>query len=227
MAAFMRFPFVDGCGTGRVRVTPNLPRYLPAVTRILLVRHGQSVWNADGRWQGQADPPLSDVGVDQAAAAADSDVVDGVRALYSSDLERARHTAQLLGVRLSLTPVVDERLRERHAGEWEGCTRVEIDAGWPGYLESGRRPPGYEPDDSVLARVLDALGAIATAHAGDVLVVTHGGVVRTVERHLGGAADGLIPNLGGRWLHHDGTALRLGDRVVLLHPDQVTRPQQI
>ncbi len=211
----------------RVPVLPNLPRYLPAVTRILLVRHGQSVWNADGRWQGQADPPLSDIGVDQAAAAADSDAVDGVRALYSSDLERARHTAQLLGVRLGLAPVVDERLRERHAGDWQGRTRVEIDEGWPGYLESGRRPTGYEPDDSVLARVLDALGTIATAHEGDVLVVTHGGVVRTVERHLGGDADGLIPNLGGRWLHHDGATLELGDRVVLLDPEQVTRPQQI
>jgi probable phosphoglycerate mutase len=195
---------------------------------MLLVRHGQSVWNADGRWQGQADPPLSDLGVDQATAAADADAVDGVRALYASDLDRARHTAQLLGVRLGLAPVVDARLRERHAGEWEGRTRAEIDDGWPGYLRSGRRPVGYEPDESVLRRVLDVLGDIADAHEDDVaLVVTHGGVVRTVERHLGGDADGLIPNLGGRWLEHDGVTLRLGDRVILLDPEQVTRPQQI
>jgi broad specificity phosphatase PhoE len=79
----------------------------------------------------------------------------------------------------------------------------------------------------VLARVLDALTSIASAHEGDVLVVTHGGVVRTVERHLGGEADGLIPNLGGRWLHHDGETVTLGDRVVLLDPAQVTRPEQI
>jgi probable phosphoglycerate mutase len=205
----------------------KLPRYVPAVTRILLVRHGQSIWNADGRWQGQADPPLSDLGVDQAAAAADSEAVDGVRALYSSDLERARHTAQLLGVRLGLDPIVDARLRERHAGGWEGCTRAEIDAGWPGFLASGRRPDGYEADASVLDRVLDALATIASGHDGDVLVVTHGGVVRTVERHLGGDADGLIPNLGGRWLLHDGVVPRLGERVVLLDPDQVTTPEQI
>ena len=64
---------------------------------------------------------------------------------------------ELVGVRLGLASVVDERLRERHAGGWEGRTRAEIDEGWPGYLESGRRPAGYEPDDSVLARVLDAL----------------------------------------------------------------------
>jgi broad specificity phosphatase PhoE len=71
------------------------------------------------------------------------------------------------------------------------------------------------------------LEAIAEAHDGDVLVVTHGGVVRVIERHLDRDADGLIPNLGGRWLDHDGTGLRLGDRVVLLDEDQVTRPQQI
>ena len=59
------------------------------------------------------------------------------------------------------------------------------------------------------------------------LVVTHGGVVRTVERHLGGDADGLIPNLGGRWVLHDGTRPVLGDRIVLLDPDQVTTPEQI
>jgi broad specificity phosphatase PhoE len=75
--------------------------------------------------------------------------------------------------------------------------------------------------------VLDALAALAAAHDGDVLVVTHGGVVRTVERHLGGEADGLIPNLGGRWVGYDGPAPLLGDRVVLLDADQVTRPQQI
>ena len=58
------------------------------------------------------------------------------------------------------------------------------------------------------------------------LVVTHGGVVRVVERHLGGDAEGLIPNLGGLWLEHDGAGLRLGERVVLLDESQVTRPQQ-
>jgi broad specificity phosphatase PhoE len=79
----------------------------------------------------------------------------------------------------------------------------------------------------VLGRVLAALDAIAAMHDGDVLVVTHGGVVRVVERHLGGDADGLIPNLGGRWLEHDGNQLKLGERVVLLDESQVTRPQQL
>jgi probable phosphoglycerate mutase len=195
------------------------------MARILLVRHGQSVWNADGRWQGQADPPLSELGREQAVAAARA--LGMVDAIYASDLERAHHTAELVATQLGADVVVAPNLRERGAGEWEGRTRAEIDEGWPGFLESGRRPEGYEPDDSVLARVLTALEAIAKAHDGDVLVVTHGGVVRVVERHFGGDAEGLIPNLGGLWLDHDDNGLRLGDRVVLLDESQVTTPQQL
>jgi probable phosphoglycerate mutase len=195
------------------------------MARILLVRHGQSEWNASGRWQGQADPPLSELGEEQAVAAARA--LGMVDAIYASDLVRAHHTAQLVAEQLGGDVVVAPNLRERSAGEWEGRTRAEIDEGWPGFLESGRRPEGYEPDDSVLARVLTALGAIAGAHDGDVLVVTHGGVVRVVERHLGGEAEGLIPNLGGLWLEDRGEGLRLGERVVLLDDSQVTRPQQI
>jgi broad specificity phosphatase PhoE len=195
------------------------------MVRILLVRHGQSEWNADGRWQGQADPPLSELGKQQAVAAARA--LGMVDAVYASDLVRAHHTAELVATQLGSDVVLEPRLRERSAGEWEGRTRAEIEAGWPGYLESGRRPPGYEPDDSVLARVVAALDAITTAHDGDVLIITHGGVVRVLERHLGGEGEGLIPNLGGRWLEHDGATLRLGDRVVLLDESQVTRPQQL
>jgi probable phosphoglycerate mutase len=195
------------------------------MARILLVRHGQSEWNADGRWQGQADPPLSELGEEQAVAAARA--LGMVDAIYASDLVRAHHTAELVAAQIGSDVVVAPNLRERNAGEWEGRTRAEIDAGWPGYLESGKRPAGYEPDDSVLERVLTALEAIAGAHEGDVLVVTHGGVVRVVERHLGGDAEGLIPNLGGLWLEHDGAGLRLGDRVVLLDGSLVTRPQQL
>jgi probable phosphoglycerate mutase len=195
------------------------------MARILLVRHGQSEWNASGRWQGQADPPLSELGEDQAVSAARAlGIVD---AIYASDLVRAHHTAELVAAQLGADVAVEPRLRERKAGEWEGRTRAEIDEGWPGYLETGRRPAGYEPDDSVLDRVLAVLDAIAATHDGDVLVVTHGGVVRVVERHLGGDAEGLIPNLGGRWLEHDGNQLKLGERVVLLDESQVTRPQQL
>ncbi len=195
------------------------------MARILLVRHGQSVWNATGRWQGQADPPLSELGREQAVAAARA--LGMVDAIYASDLERAHHTAELVATQLGADVVVAPNLRERSAGEWEGRTRAEIDEGWPGFLESGRRPEGYEPDDSVLARCSLRSRRSRRPHDGDVLVVTHGGVVRVVERHLGGGAEGLIPNLGGLWLDHDDNGLKLGERVVLLDESQVTRPQQL
>ena len=195
------------------------------MARILLVRHGQSEWNASGRWQGQADPPLSELGEEQAVAAARS--LGMVDAIYASDLVRAHHTAALVASQLGADVAVDPRLRERSAGEWEGRTHAEIEEGWPGYLESGRRPSGYEPDDSVLERVLAVLDDIARTHDGEVLVVTHGGVVRVLERHLDGDAEGLIPNLGGVWLGHDGERLVLGERIVLLEESQVTRPQQL
>jgi broad specificity phosphatase PhoE len=206
----------------------------PAGTRVLLVRHGQSTWNADARWQGQADPPLSALGTQQAVDAARH--VDGVQALWSSDLDRARRTAELIGELLALGVHLEPRLRERHAGEWQGCTRDEIEERWPGYLSAGRRPPGFEPDDALLDRVLAALDELRRAHPGEsVLVVTHGGIVRTIERHLGDEVGGLLPNLGGRWIVAPGEGGRDGDssgwtldaRVLLLEDVQVTRPEQL
>jgi probable phosphoglycerate mutase len=198
------------------------------MTRLLLVRHGESTWNAQKIWQGQADPPLSALGEQQALDAAAH--VDGVDSVWASDLARARRTAEIVAARLGVEVRLDARLRERDAGEWQGHTRAEIEEAWPGYLASGRRPPGFEPDDALLARVLDALAAVRAADAGgSVLVVTHGGIVRVVERHLGDHDDGLVPNLGGRWLEGgpDGAGWALGDRALLLEDVTVTRPEQI
>jgi probable phosphoglycerate mutase len=196
-------------------------------TRAVLVRHGQSTWNADGRWQGQADPPLSDRGEQQAREAAGR--VHGVDAVWSSDLARARRTAELVAERHGLEVRVDPRLRERHAGPWQGLTRAQIDERWPDHLSTGRRPDGYEPDDAVVARAVAVLADLARLHRGDqLLVVTHGGVVRALERHLGAHDDGLLPNLSGRVLHAgaDG-AWELGERVLLLSGDSVTVPGQL
>lgn len=207
------------------------------MTRFLLVRHGQSVWNAKGRWQGQADPPLSPLGHDQAAVAAEAitsgpgrvPTVAGMEVLVSSDLVRARQTAGAIGAAAGLERVgVEARLRERHAGEWQGLTRNEIQARYPGFLEDGRRPAGWEPDEALRDRAMDALEDLADAH-GDTtcVVITHGGVIYTIE-----GAHGLphqrIANLGGRWLEiRDGVA-ELGDRVNLLDGRvEATVPDQI
>ncbi len=105
-------------------------------TDLLVVRHGQSEWNAVGRWQGQADPPLSELGRRQAyVAAASIGAVDGI---ISSDLQRAVETAAIIAQQIGVGPVmVDERLRERDAGEWTGLGRAEIDKGWPGWVADG------------------------------------------------------------------------------------------
>jgi broad specificity phosphatase PhoE len=208
-----------------------------AATRVLLVRHGQSEWNAVGRWQGQADPPLSDVGRAQARAAASS--LGALDAIFASDLQRAAETAAIISGELGVGPVVvDPDLRERDAGEWSGLTRAEIDERYPGYLGSSpsfaagaeRRPPGWEPDGSVLERALRALAHIGEAvDGGHVLAVTHGGLIYVVEGHLGQERIERLANGAGRWVVVDGDRLTLGDRVLLVDEDEapVTVPKAI
>ena len=195
--------------------------------RLLLVRHGQSTWNASGRWQGQADPPLSALGRHQARVAADALGTPDV--IVSSDLERANHTALILSETLGVGPVVIETgLRERDAGEWAGLTRDEIEAGWPGYLESRRRPPGFEGETSIVTRAIEDITRIhAEYDGGEIVAVTHGGVVFALERHLGIEAHEKLPNLAGRQLVVDGDRLRLEDRVVLVDHENLTVPGQI
>ena len=190
---------------------------MAAPVRLLLLRHGESTWNAERRWQGQADPPLSAVGVGQARAAAPA--LEAVTAVWSSDLRRASRTAELLAG--PACPVrLDARLRERHVGAWTGLTREAIEARYPGWLEDGRRPDGWEPDETVHGRGLPAVrAAVAASAPGVVLIaVTHGGLIRAVARGLGGES-WPIPNLGGVWLVGDRDHLALGPRVSLLAGD--------
>lgn len=197
--------------------------------RLLLVRHGESTWNAQSRWQGQADPPLSAFGERQAHDAAERLAeVSAVTAVWASDLARARTTAEIMAARLGVGNVRTEpRLRERDVGSWSGLTRAEIEERWPGYLTARRSPPDFEGDDALLARARAGLAAAVDGSASDeILVVTHGGVVRTIERSLGVEPDKL-PNLGGRWVVATSpTDLSLGERVVLIEPDEVTFPRE-
>jgi probable phosphoglycerate mutase len=214
-------------------------------TRLLLVRHGQSTWNAAARWQGQADPPLSDLGRLQAklAATAAPAVMGGsVDAIWSSDLRRAADTAHIIAAELGPIAVrLDPGLRERDAGEWSGLTRPEIDALYPGYLDppekgsgfaaSGRRPrpPGWEPDESLLRRAVDAFGRIGAAEPGAaVLVITHGGLIYVVEDAFG-ATHARLANAEGRWMIAEDGDLRLGPRAMLLDDDdpRLTVPDQL
>jgi broad specificity phosphatase PhoE len=196
------------------------------MTQLLLVRHGQSEWNALGRWQGRADPPLTDLGRQQAFHAAAR--IGSVDLICASPLQRALHTARIISEQLGVGPVVVEPdLAERDAGEWQGLTRGEIEQQWPGYLATGRRPPGYEDQDVLVARAHRALDRIATEYAGaEVLVLTHGGFINAVEQAAGLPWE-RMPNLGGRWVTHHGDRLAVGDRLVLVDDDEITVPSQI
>lgn len=196
------------------------------MTRLLLVRHGESEWNALGKWQGWSDPPLSSLGRLQAKVAAGA--VGSVGAVVASDLRRASETAEIVAGELGVGPVVvDAALRERAAGPWEGHTRAEIEDRWPGWLASGERPEGYESDEHVLDRVLPALAALE-AVGESVLAVTHGGVIGAVERHLG-LPHNRTPNLGGRIVDVTCGRLAAGDPVLLVdeHDVRVTAPPEV
>jgi probable phosphoglycerate mutase len=205
-----------------------------APTRLFLARHGQSVWNAEGRWQGQADPPLSELGASQAADAITVLTRPGssfptIDVMWASPLQRAHRTASIIAEGLGLDVAADLRLREVDAGEWSGLTRADIEAGWPGYLAEQRRPPGFESHESLAARALAAIADIRAAAPGRVvLVVTHGGVIGAVERHLGAPWE-RSPNLGGRELLAGPGGLELAERFLLLDPDdvEVTTPKQV
>jgi len=173
------------------------------VTTLLLARHGQSTWNAEQRWQGQADPPLSDLGREQAHLAAGA--VGAVDLIAASPQQRALETATIISESIGVGPVlVVDDVRERSAGSWSGLTRTDIDEQFPGWLDEGRRPDDFESDDELLARVLPALDLIAgSSPGGAILVVCHGGVIRAVEQHLG-LSEGRVPNLSGRLLTWNG-----------------------
>jgi len=205
------------------------------MTEILMVRHGQSEWNAQGRWQGQADPPLTPLGLSQAEAGglyltklAAETPFDGIG---SSTLDRAATTGDTIARHLGFdTPFRTANLAERNAGEWSGLTRPEIEEAYPGFLKARKYPPGYEYDDELLPRVRRGLREVVENVPGDRLIVTaHGGIIYCIEASLG-LPFRHMANLGGLWFDfaEDGT-FTLGDRLELLvdFDGEATTPSQI
>ncbi|HEY3486066.1 MAG TPA: histidine phosphatase family protein [Ilumatobacteraceae bacterium] len=186
-----------------------MPRHAAS---LLLVRHGQSEWNAVRRWQGTYDSPLTGLGRAQARAvgsalAAELANGDRIAGLWSSDLSRASETALIIANYLGIDHVsLDTRLREADAGPWQGFTPDEIEQRWPGYLASHHRPDGFESAESVVARgeavCLELLQRAVSVKGAEatIVAVTHSGFIRVLRRHFG-ADDERIPNLGGAWFH--------------------------
>lgn len=191
------------------------------MTRFLIVRHGQTDWNAGGRFQGRADPSLSERGREQAVEAARA-LGSFAGTLASSGLRRAVQTAETFAAELGLGQVtVETDLNEIDVGEWTGLTRDEIAHGWPEdyALWRERILPGYPGGETRVQhweRIISGLERLAAANPdGDVLVVAHGGVLGSIERRLDSLTDQGYPHLTGRWFRLDGT-LEAGDRVELL-----------
>jgi probable phosphoglycerate mutase len=151
----------------------------------VLWRHGRTAWNANGRFQGQLDPPLDDVGHAQARAAAEVLASVGVSAILSSDLARASATAEALASVTGLPPTLDPRLREVHLGAWQGLSREDVETLFPDEYaawlagEDVRRGDGetyVETGQRAASAVREGLDRVPPD--GVLVVVTHGGAVR-------------------------------------------------
>ena len=188
------------------------------VSSLLLIRHGESTWNAQGRCQGLADPPLSDIGIQSAVNLVPSLLRFGFSSVVTSDLKRARQTADVLAAGLELKPPrLVTSLRERDMGTFTGSTNAEIDAKYPEWIEQTRAgllpdPPGGETRDALLQRALTGLSTVAHDDGiGPTLVVTHGGLLNRVAAHLE-MEDLRFWNLSGYWVAvaHDGSLRSTG-----------------
>lgn len=161
------------------------------MTTLLLVRHAETAWNREGRFQGHADPPLSPYGRRQAQALAVELDNSPPAVIYTSDLRRAAETAAIIASRFALAVQADPDLREVDVGEWSGLTWPEIRARFPDGVERhAQRGHGWELGESheeMAERVLRSLRRIGNRHDGErVLVVVHGGTMRALAAYIDG-----------------------------------------
>ncbi|NUW30523.1 histidine phosphatase family protein [Nonomuraea sp. SMC257] len=166
--------------------------------RIVCLRHGQTLWNVEHRFQGHSDIPLDETGQAQATRAASLLASLRPSMIVSSDLQRANDTALALGRLVGLDVAVDKDFRERGGGQWEGLTRDEIAARWPQEYVAWEAPDG-EPVTDVAARVAAAMRRWAARLDDDGLLViaSHGAALRLGICELLGLPEELWPALGG------------------------------
>jgi broad specificity phosphatase PhoE len=156
------------------------------VTTVHLARHGQSDWNAEARWQGHADRPLTELGRRQARELANRLAAVPLAAVYSSDLERARATADAVAAPRGLGVAALPELREIDVGSWSGLTRAEAEERFPDayrrWADGGQGWDDGETYEHMTGRVVRAVLGIGARHPGEsVLVVAHGGPIRALH----------------------------------------------
>lgn len=153
------------------------------MTEILLARHGETDWNLERRVQGHTDRPLNATGLEQARALANQLASEPFAAVYASDLVRARDTAKIVAEVHGLDVKLDSGLREKNFGSWEGLTDVEILGRFPEAVRG--RWGDAETTEMVAERAIATINRIRALHsAGPVLVVSHGGPLRTILARL-------------------------------------------
>ena len=178
--------------------------------RVLLIRHGQTDWNFEGRWQGHEDIPLNQAGLEQARALAEHLRGRSLAAIYSSDLMRAQATAEIVAGMLGLTVQLDRRLREMNLGAFQGLTIQEINTRYPRESEAmhldymGYILPKGESRGAMQRRSYEALMEFVEKQADDseIALVTHGGTIRVLLLKLFGA-----DRLGQKSLHNTSITL--------------------
>jgi probable phosphoglycerate mutase len=158
---------------------------------MFLVRHGETDWNREHRWQGHADPPLNETGRAQSRELAQRLADVPLAAIYASDLARARETAEVVAEARRLPVVTDPALREIDVGEWCGLTTDEIRArfpvAWERHAAGGDGWERGETHAAMSARIVSAAARIALAHSNrNVLCVLHGGVIRALLARAAG-----------------------------------------
>jgi len=160
-------------------------------TQFILIRHGQTIWNFEGRLQGHLDSPLTELGLLQTERIADRLASQPHHAIYSSDLQRTSQAAKLIAEKTGNSVVMDKRLRERNYGILEGLTRTEMKEKYPkefSLLQSGEPDyaiPEGETESNFFKRCVACLEDLAQRHTGQtILVVTHLGVLNCLFRHV-------------------------------------------
>ncbi len=174
---------------------------------VFVARHGETDWNAAGRWQGHTDVPLNENGRAQAKALAVRLRGSRLAGVVASDLSRAHETARIVAAELGVTVAYVEReLRERSFGVFEGLTRTECETdhaeAWQAWLAHRKPPRGAEGIEVLTARMVAAVGRVAETVAGEdapALVVTHGGALRSVVASVTGELPPLVEN-GAVWV---------------------------
>lgn len=152
---------------------------------LLLIRHGETDWNNDGRIQGHTDTPLNARGIAQAEKLATRIAAEGPEVIYSSPLSRASMTAKIIASRCNLVPIFDDRLKEKGLGEMEGMTGADFKQRFPELYERWHTShehvplPGEETPLDLQRRVQTFLDELRAKHPGStrVAVVSHGGTI--------------------------------------------------